>query len=150
MDTPTSSEHPCGLFRRLAAMFYDSLLLAAVLLVASAVVLPLNAGEPVHAGNPFMTVYMLLVGYGFFGWFWTHGGQTLGMRAWRIELHRIDGGVPGWGHALKRYLAALLSWAPAGLGFLWSLWDPQRRAWHDRLSGTVLVVRPKKAGTKGR
>jgi len=44
---------------------------------------------------------------------------------------------------LRRLAWAVVSWLPLGLGYLWILVDPQRRAWHDRLSGTRVVVLPK-------
>jgi hypothetical protein len=42
-------------------------------------------------------------------------------------------------------LAASLSWAALGLGFLWQLWDPEKLTWHDRLSNTRLIYYPKKS-----
>ena len=84
-----------------------------------------------------------LIGCGFFALFWRLGGQTLGMRAWRLQA-RSEAGPLSWRQAWLRSVAALLSWLPAGLGFLWSLADADRLAWHDRLSGTRLVVVPKR------
>jgi len=46
--------------------------------------------------------------------------------------------------ALARYGAAVLSLLPLGLGFWWALVDPDRCAWHDRLSGTRLVLLPRR------
>jgi len=135
----------CGLLRRLAAVAYDSLLLLAVLFIASAAVLPLTGGEAVRARNPLFTSYIFFVAFFFFGWFWTHGGQTLGMRAWRIRVQRYDGRAISWWQALLRYLVAYVSWAAAGLGFLWALVDREKLTWHDRYSESVLVVLPKKS-----
>jgi uncharacterized RDD family membrane protein YckC len=129
-----------GLLRRLAAIFYDSLLLLAVLFVAAGLALLVNGGKPIASGNPFYSAYMLLLIFLFFAWFWVHGGQTLGMRAWRFKVIRDDGQPLTWSDALKRFLLAILSLLPAGLGLLWSLFEPDNRAWHDRLSGTRLVL----------
>jgi uncharacterized RDD family membrane protein YckC len=49
-----------------------------------------------------------------------------------------DGARITWAQALIRYLTAYLSWLALGLGFWWSLWDKDRKTWHDRLSGTEL------------
>jgi uncharacterized RDD family membrane protein YckC len=137
-----------GLPRRLAAMFYDSLLLLALLMVATALFLPLTGGEAIDPrGHPTLEfVYRLvLVGLvvGFFGLFWTRRGQTLGMATWRLRVEREDGRLLTWGDALRRLGWALVSLLPAGLGFAWVLVDPERRAWHDRLSRTRVVVVPK-------
>ena len=69
-------------------------------------------------------------------------GQTLGMLAWRGKVVREDGGPVSWTQALIRYLAAYVSWLPLGLGFWWSIWDPGKKTWHDRLSGTRLIGAP--------
>jgi uncharacterized RDD family membrane protein YckC len=125
-------------------MSYDALLLASLLLLAGFPYV-LAAGEPpwhwfVRLGY---RIYLFAAVFGFFGWFWTHGGQTLGMRAWRLRVVRDDGGPLGWPQAARRFAAAALSWAALGLGFLWCSIDPERRTWHDRLSGTHLVLLPK-------
>jgi len=137
---------PPHLLRRLGAIVYDTLLLLAVLFIAG-MPLPLIPEsirfEPWVRHGTF--VYLLLVSFAFFGWFWTHGGQTLGMRAWRIRITSHAGGPVSWKLAARRFVLALFSWAPAGLGFLWSLLDPDRRAWHDRLSGTRLVLVPRRS-----
>jgi uncharacterized RDD family membrane protein YckC len=128
-----------GLMRRLAACLYDGLVLAAVLMVAGAawVALSRAAAPP---GDWLFRGYVVGVAALFFAAFWRRG-ETLGMRAWRLRIVAADGGPPGWGRALLRFAAALLSWAPLGLGFLWVLVDRDRLAWHDRLSGTRLVLR---------
>lgn len=87
-----------------------------------------------------MAVWMVVVAMGFHIWFWTHGGQTLGMRAWRIKIFSTDGQSVSFRQALVRYLVAILSLTILGLGFLWVLFDPQKRAWHDLASRTRLVL----------
>ena len=132
------------MLERAPSIGYDLLLLSAVVFVA-ALPLPLLP-EPVRAlwwGRLIIQGYVLGVGLVFFGWFWVHGGQTLGMRAWRLRLVATGGGRITWRHATVRYLAALLSWAAAGLGFAWSLFDDEKRSWHDLLSGTRLVLMPR-------
>jgi uncharacterized RDD family membrane protein YckC len=129
-----------GLLRRLAAIFYDSLLLFALALVVTAALLPLTGGEAIRPGQPAYRILLCLVGFVFFAGFWVHGGQTLGMRAWRLRVVRADGGRLRWRDALARFAAALLSWLVCGLGFLWVLVDRDGLAWHDRLSGTRLVL----------
>ena len=147
-DTDTDTPSPIdlsqaaapALLRRLVAIFYDAFLLAAVLFVAAGLATLLNGGERIAANNPFYTAYMVVVAFLFFAWFWIHGGQTLGMRAWRFKVIREDGLPLTWIDTLKRFLLAILSWLPCGLGFLWSLFDEQNRAWHDRFSHTRLVL----------
>jgi uncharacterized RDD family membrane protein YckC len=74
---------------------------------------------------------------------WRRGGQTLGMRPWRLYLVDADGGAPRWGALWKRYTVGTASLLLGGMGFWWALLDRDRQAWHDRASGTRLVRRPK-------
>lgn len=146
-QTPDLSEAATpGLLRRLAAIFYDSLLVAAILVVASIPPFVLNGSQPIT--DPWAKAafqgYLLLVVFVYFAWHWRRGGQTLGMRAWRLRLLRADGRAATWGDCLKRFLAAWLALVPAGLGLVWLLLDTERLAWHDRLSGTRLVLTRKK------
>jgi uncharacterized RDD family membrane protein YckC len=124
------------LMRRLAGMLYDSFLLAAVLFLATALMLPLNGGEAFQAQQWWYHIYLVAVVFLFIGWFWTHGGQTLGMKVWRLRLQTVDEGPIGWGRAAARFVSAFLSLACFGLGYLWIVVDPQGLAWHDRVSGT--------------
>jgi len=138
---------PAGLLRRLGALLYDSLLLGAVLMIATALFLPLTGGLAItSAGNPLLawTYRGVLVGLVvlFYGSFWTRSGQTLGLASWRLRLEREDGGRLTWGDTLRRLAAAVLSLLPAGLGWIWIVLDPGKRAWHDRLSHTRVVVVP--------
>lgn len=133
---------PAGLLRRLAVICYDSLLLFAVLFAATLLILPLTRGRAIAPHDALYTVYLLAVSYGYFGWFWTHGGQTLGMRAWGVRLVNAAARPPTWRQCLIRFVAALISWLPLGLGFLWSGLDREKRAWHDMISGTRLVHQP--------
>jgi len=153
VSTTDDAPEPAGLLRRLAAMLYDGLLLLALLMVATGLFLPFTGGEAISLrDDPALEfgyrAVLLLLTVGFFGIFWTRRGQTLGMASWRVRVEREDGALPGWGDALRRLAAAVISWLPLGLGFLWILVDPQRRAWHDRLSRTRVVVVPKGAGRR--
>lgn len=128
-----------GFLRRLGAMFYDSLLLLALMLVlTSLITLPL--GMPKGYGLILFQFFIFeIIPGAFFSGFWSLDGQTLGMRAWKLRVVRDDGASLTWGDALRRHLAALLSCLACGLGFIWILVDPRRLAWHDRLSKTHLI-----------
>ena len=134
---------PAPLWRRLAAAAYDLLLLAAVWMAVGTIdtVVRTTAGLPRSVAV--LQAALLLSALLFFGWFWTHGGQTVGMRAWRLQLRRTDGQPLNWVNAIARYGFAWLAWLPLGAGVLWSAVDRERRAWHDRWSGTQVVLLPK-------
>ena len=151
MSEKTFQYRPASLVKRLVAIFYDLLLLVALLftvgIIAAAILtFALNDGNAITESHPafilyrmFMLALLLVTGFLFFGGFWVHGGQTLGMKTWRLEVKSVDGGPVTWKSAAIRYIGALISWGLLGLGFLWSLVDARRRSWHDIFSATVLV-----------
>lgn len=75
---------------------------------------------------------------------WRRGGQTLGMRPWRLHLRGADGQVPGSAALWRRYAMGTLSLLAGGLGFWWAWVDRDRLTWHDRYSGTRLVREPRR------
>jgi len=134
-----------GFLRRLAAQIYDLLLLIALLFLATALLLPFTAGEAVSVQQTLIyRIYLLVISFFFYGWFWTHGGQTLGLRAWKIKVLTFDQKPISWHQALLRFTTAIFSWSFFGLGFLWILIDKNRRSWHDNLSKTALFFDPEK------
>ena len=133
-----------GLLRRLGAVVYDTLLLIALLFLVTVPFVAVRGGEPVETGaNLGYRLTLCVFIYAFFVGYWSRAGRTLGMQSWGLRVETLEGGRPGPGAATLRFFAAILSWLPLGLGFLWQLWDPERRTWHDRISATRLRYYPK-------
>lgn len=152
-NTHRTAAAPAALGFRLLAMLYDLLPLGALWFAIAALVLAARGGVPVTPNSPAALLefaLMLAVGFGYFGLSWRHGGQTLGMRAWRLRLVRLDGQPrPSWRDLARRYFAAGVSLAAFGLGYLWSLFDSERRTWHDLASGTAVVRLPRPEKKRG-
>jgi uncharacterized RDD family membrane protein YckC len=131
----------CGLGRRLLAILYDSIVVLAILFIATVPVVFVTGGalDECLLYRTALQAYELLVAFLFFGVFWRAGGQTIGMRAWRIRVIRDNGERLRWRDAALRYVVAIVSWAMLGLGFAWSLFDHERRIWHDIASRTLLI-----------
>lgn len=128
-----------GLLKRLSCMFYDGILLIAVLFFASILVaVPLNITQQ-HPFYPLYGVYVYSVGFVFFAWCWIHGGQTLGLKTWRLKLVMFDGSAVTWKAAFIRYLASIVCWLTAGTGFLWCYTNKERLAWNDLWSKTRII-----------
>ena len=130
MDEQSTIAVPAGLLRRLAALIYDSLLVVALLFFATFAVLPLSGGEAItpDSQGPGAYVYrgwLLAVAFAYFGICWVRGGQTLGLRAWRIRLQSADGSAASWAAAAVRFAIGATLVLMAFIG-LWSLRDPGR------------------------
>ncbi len=127
-----------GIIRRIAAMVYDALLLTAVLFVATAIAVALNKGQAVS--HPLYYLSLIAICYLFFCWFWTHGGQTLGMRTWRLKLISVEEAQISWSLATTRFLFALVALLPFAAGLFWMIFDSDRLAVHDRLSKSKIII----------
>lgn len=124
--------------RRIGIILYDAVLLVALLMIAAALVLPLTGGDVVAGKDPWFTAYLLLVWFGYLAVCWRRG-STLGMRAWKVRLLSETDQPFTWTRCATRFAVAGVSWAAVGLGYLWMLFDPQRRCWHDFASNSRLV-----------
>lgn len=170
------SATPAPIWRRLAAAGYDGLLLLAIWMAALLIDVVVRDLLGAPRSSPILRAYLFVIGLLFFGWFWTHGGQTLGMRAWRLSVMREDGRPLTWLTAAVRFTMMLGCWAAvliplfagmphlrdfphaaivslsatalSAIGLVAMLVDRRRRAPHDWLSGCVVIERPRPNAAK--
>ena len=140
MNSRPNTTHRPHILRYLAAMFYDCLLLVAVWFFATAIAVMLNSGEAIK-DNPFFIVYLFAISFLFYGWFWTHGGQTLGMQSWKIQLVSTHGNQITWQQAGLRFITAIIAILPCGIGLFWRWFGKDLASWQDVLSHTSLHQR---------
>ncbi len=168
---------PAGLLRRLGAMVYDCLPIFAFMVVATVPFLPFLKGRVLVAEEVGWLAHLyhlvqIAVVAGFFIFFWTRRGQTVGMLAWRLRLERHDGALLSVGDALRRLGAVFVlcvpfligywwiwhDWpktprvaancialAPLAIAYLWIWIDRDKQAWPDRWTKTRVVLLPKRA-----
>jgi uncharacterized RDD family membrane protein YckC len=134
-----------GVWRRFAAGFYDLLLLAAVWMLITLIFIVLRGGEAISPGSLPYQLLLFVVAAAFYISSWLRGGQTLGMRAWRIRLEKSSGAAIDLRTGLLRFASGLLTIASGGVGLVWLWIDRDRLTWHDRLAGTRVIVLPAKA-----
>ncbi|HEX5676747.1 MAG TPA: RDD family protein [Alcanivorax sp.] len=147
---------PAGLLKRFMALVYDGFLVAALWFMTTGlfVIVYNQTGLPEEGAAVTAPPQQVLQGvlfplliletWAFYAWFWLHGGQTLGMRAWRLQVLDYRGGPMRFWQTVARFAAAALSWLTLGAGYLVVLVHPHQTL-HDRLSLTATVVLPKGA-----
>ncbi len=152
-----SNLNPAPIWRRAAAMLYDSLLILALLFMAGFLNLFIQIqvfGEEqlkamteqgYNLGGPFFYTTLLVIIYGFFGFFWTRSGQTLGMQAWRIKIVDRENHLITPLQSIIRFLVAIPSLSLAGAGLLWALVDQKKRSWQDLASSSRVILLEKTA-----
>ncbi|HMM58122.1 MAG TPA: RDD family protein [Rudaea sp.] len=133
---------PAPLRLRLAAAVYDLLPLIGLWFVAAVLALAVTGGAldtHTFAGKFIVQGFALALSAAYFVVSWTRGGQTIGMRAWKLRVVDASGAPLRWPQAVLRFVVALISLAAFGAGFWWARVDPKRRTWHDIAVRTRVV-----------
>ena len=120
---------------RLMAGIFDLALVVAAFALFVLVFVACTAHPP--TGKPALLAAGVVLG-GFFllyqYLFFKYAEGTPGMRYAKIALCTFEDENPTRNAMCRRVFFMLLSAAPLGLGFAWAWFDPDRLAWHDRLS----------------
>lgn len=135
---------PASLWLRLAAAIYDLFPLIGLWMLTAALALLFAHGavDPAHPTNAWrlgLRFALFTVTGAYFAISWARGGQTIGMRAWRLRVVDANGNALPWPRCVLRFLVACVSLGVVALGFLWCLFDARKRAWHDIAARSVLV-----------
>ena len=138
------SSNPAALWLRFAAAVYDLFPLIALWMVTAGLLLlamhgTIDVAHPPLAYTMALRGALLAVSAAYFVVSWGRGGQTIGMRAWRLRVVGADGLRLPWSRALLRFAVVLVSLVALGLGFIWCVVDHQRRGWHDIAARSCLV-----------
>ena len=154
---------PPSLARRLAAFVYEGTLLFGVLMISAYLYGSLTQQRHALQGQTGLQAFLFVVLAIYFVWFWSHGGQTVALRAWHIRLVTRDGQPVTQARALLRYLASWIWFVPAlvsarlagvqSAGHVFAMLAigviayallartrPDRQFWHDALCGTRLIT----------
>ena len=121
-------------------MFYDALLLVAVLFIAGFAFIYFTDYPHRQNLKPLLQLFLLGIIATYFCWFWCKSGQTLAMKTWRIRLIDRDAGLLSAPQALLRFGLALIGIGCGGVSIWWALVDRDKQFLHDRLTGSRLVV----------
>ena len=137
-------EAVAGFWARLAAAFLDWILIG---VVAAAIgnLFGVEAPSTVSAygdvsyqpaPGPFILVELV-----YFTWFHaTSAGQSIGNRILGIRvLDEHTGRSLPYARAFVRALRSALSALVFFLGYLWMLWEPRKRTWHDMVAESLVV-----------
>ena len=152
-----------GMMRRMACFTYESVLLFGVLMCAGLLFSTLTQQRHALVGRLALQGFVFIVLGLYFTWFWSHGGQTVAMKAWHIRLVGPKGEAVSWLRAMLRYVLSWLWFLPSlATSYLSDIHSPsaifgvcvvgmvgytalarlhpQRQFWHDVVCGTRLVT----------
>lgn len=165
VEAGTPELPPPSLHRRFAAFVYEGVLLFGVVMVTALFYAGIVQQRNAMVGRSGLMAALFIVIGLYFIWFWSHGGQTVAMKAWQIRLVHVGGRPVTPYRALARYLLSWLWFLPACIAlYVWhaptaamifcvlvvgvvaygltSLLNPSRQFLHDALCGTRIIAAP--------
>ena len=145
-DTDNQLSQNAGLFRRTSALIYDLMIIIAILFLASAIAILIVVmfigteavtEQRVLIENPLYFAWLMFCWFYYYAWCWRNGGQTLGMKTWRLKLVSDDGEIISYKNSLIRFASSLFGIANIMLLL------PEKRGWQDTLSHSNIIFMPK-------
>ena len=151
--------HYAGFVSRLVAFFIDILIISLVLITFSwfisttlklfqfdSLMFSLSKTFPIIITvedillNPITaSIFSLMIIFAYNLFFWTFSGSSPGKSIMGIRIVPLNGNKISLIRGLLRYIGYYISAIPFGLGFLWTIIDDRRMAWHDKISQTCVV-----------
>lgn len=135
------------------SLLYDFFPALGLWFATGAVAMLIHGGEPIYGDTlaGWLELFALWLITGLYTTLsWRRGGQTLGMRPWRLRVLPASAEKPAWSGLWIRYTIGTASLLLGGLGFWWAWIDRDRLTWHDRASGTRMARVPKKLPKRAR
>jgi len=129
-DTPTN------IIRRILSMCYDCFIVGALLFCAAIPPVLINQDMILADNNTWFQIYLLIVWAAYFILCWCHGGQTIGMKAWRIHIVNLNDNKPTYQQGLLRFIFAFITILLGGIGLWWAFFQPEKKTLYDIWSHT--------------
>lgn len=127
---------------RLLSLLYDFFPMLGIWFVVVVAALTLNRGEAIQSNTlagALELIALLAVTGVYATTSWRRGGQTIGMKPWRLYVTGVDGARAPLSRLWLRYAVGIVSLLCAGLGFWWAWIDRAGLTWHDRISRTRMI-----------
>lgn len=126
-----------SLWKHIAALVYDIFPILGIFLTTSLFVMLARGGEAVPAGTWWFQLLLLAELFLYFGHSWKSGGQTLGMRAWKLAI--VDHRSMTWTQVSLRFAVGVVSTALLGLGLWARKFSSNQLTWMDAVSQTQTI-----------
>ena len=148
-----------SIWRRIASLIYDIVLIIALVIVMYMPLLSFNIEENTIFKITAQIYVYLIIQY-FFVWFWVNSNGTLGMKSWKIKISDSNGNRISYKKAIVRFNVSLIYFLVTGfLAFMYyeyseinyflltlsitllsfPLVRKDRKFLHDIISKTILI-----------
>jgi len=122
-----------GFWIRFVAALLDSVIIVALSVIVATVFAVIKLAV---VGS----LAQLVLAIGYYVWFQSRTGQTLGKKVMKIKVVNATGATPSLGtFALREILGKLASGLILGIGYLMVAWDSKKQGLHDKIASTYVV-----------
>ena len=94
-------------------------------------------------------LFFIFFNIAYFTYFHGTTGRTPGKMLFGLQVVSTDGTLISFGIAFLRAIGYLVSGALFNLGFIWIAFDKRKQGWHDKIAGTVVIIREPQNDTAG-
>ncbi len=120
--------------KRIAASIYDLFLLLGVWFAVGSFAVWINGGIiEVKWIGPSLVLTSTWI---FYGYFWTHGGKTLGMAVWKFEIYSIDKNKINFRKVSIRFFSNIITVLLGGIPLMFMYFSKNNLSLSDYLSKT--------------
>ena len=96
----------------------------------------------------FIWIFFISLYIAYFTYFHGTTGRTLGKMFFGLQVVSADGTPISFGIAFLRAVGYLVS-GIFYLGFIWAAFDKRKQGWHDKIAGTVVIIREQQNDSEG-
>jgi uncharacterized RDD family membrane protein YckC len=157
-----------GFWRRLVAFTIDSTIIFIVFIILSVISSIALITGAISADNSswfadlldparlfsaalFIACFYTILSIAYFTYFHGTTGRTPGKMLLGLQVLSTEGNRINFGFAFLRsvgyIISSLLFTIP--LGFIWAAFDRRKQGWHDKIAGTVVIIRPQENNAAG-
>lgn len=147
-----------GFWRRAIAYSIDGFIIGFILIVlgiiagiayfagsmsagSGAIMARLADPEQMPSFTLWMWIFSIFVNIGYFTYFHGSTGRTPGKMLLGLQVVTTDGSPLTFGSGFLRSVGYLVSGMVFCLGYIWIGFDKKKQGWHDKIAGTVVIIR---------
>ena len=131
-----ASARKAGFWVRVVAYIIDAIIVGVVMGVISGV---LSAAMGADGAAGLVSLISIIISVGYYVYFWTTSGQTVGQKVMSLRVIRTDGSPLTVTNAILRLVGLWISTVALFIGLIWVAFDANKQGWHDKIAGTYVV-----------
>lgn len=157
-----------GFWRRLIAFTVDTIIINIVFFILAVVITTAFIMGSMSADNLawianvtdpsrvtpitlLIAAFYVILTIAYFTYFHGIKGRTPGKMLMGLQVLSAEGAPIGFGTAFLRSVGYLVSsfFFTFPIGFIWAAFDRKKQGWHDKIAGTVVIIRSDENGAAG-